>query len=163
MRKYDLYSSFVCFLVGLGFILGGLKYRFGNLYAPGPGFLPFIFGGVFSLLSIGLFFTTILAKIGPSEKTAFWKTDGSWQRVLYSLFSLVGYLVGLNYLGYLLTTFLFSFYLFRFIGKRKSWISIGTAAITSLISYLLFDVAMGVPLPKGLFIDWVIQNFRNAG
>ncbi len=51
MTSFNLVSSVVWFLVGLGFIIGGLKYGFGILNALGPGFLPAIFwGGVMSFV-----------------------------------------------------------------------------------------------------------------
>ena len=159
MRKYNLYSSIFLFLIGWGSILGGVKYQFGSLYSPGPGFLPVILGGILSLLSIGLFFTAFFSHILPSEKIAFQKPDKNWRNILSSIFALISYTVLLNYLGYALSTFIFLFYLFRFIGKKKWWISILIAALASVITYIGFAVALGIPLPKCMFIDWVGQTF----
>ena len=150
MRYSDLFTSIVWFLVGLGFTLGGLRLGFGNFGAPGPGFLPVLVGGILSGLSIGLFFRSLLAKTKP-QAVSFWKEKGSWKKVAFTLLSLILYLALLNYLGYLLTTFLFLGYLVKFIGKRGWGLSIFVSILATLVSYSLFARWMGVPLPTGIF------------
>lgn len=135
--------------------MGGLKYGFGELNAPGPGFLPALFGGVLSLLSVVSFFMALITNTGSSNELNFWREKQSWRKLLYSLFSLIGYLVFLDYLGYIVTTLVFCFCLFRFVGKRGWRISAATATIASLLSYLAFAVAMDVSLPKGVVITGI--------
>jgi putative tricarboxylic transport membrane protein len=137
-------------LVGVGFIWGGLKMEIAPLDAPGPGFFPTMIGGVFSLLSLALFINTSLSENQLQEKGRFWKEEKSWVKVFLSLFSLVFYLIALNYLGYILTTFLFVLYLLRFVGKRGWGRSLLIAIIVSLGSFAVFKTALGVLLPRGL-------------
>ena len=59
MRSPDQWSSLFWFLTGIGITLGSLKYGFGNLQAPRAGFITFFAGSVLSLLSIGLFFSSL--------------------------------------------------------------------------------------------------------
>lgn len=150
MRNRELYSSGVWFLVGLGFLFGGLRLGYGSLSTPGPGFLPSLIGGILSLLSILLFIVNVLAKNMLEGQVSFWKEKSSWRKVLFSFLSLIFYLIFLNYLGYIITTFLFSLYLFKFIGKRGWWVSILVAILASSVSWVIFSVGMEVPLPKGM-------------
>jgi putative tricarboxylic transport membrane protein len=150
MRRNDIYSSLVWLLVGVGFIWGGLKMEIGPLDGPGPGFFPTIIGGVLSLLSLALFLTTSWGENQLSVKGSFWKEQRSWVKVSLSLFSLVFYLIALNYLGYILTTFLFILYLLKFVGKRGWGGSLLIAIIASLGSFAVFKTALGVLLPRGL-------------
>ena len=150
MRNRELYSSGVWFLVGLGFLFGGLRLGYGSLSTPGPGFLPSLIGGILSLLSILLFIVNVLAKNRLEGQVSFWKEKSSWRKVLFSFLSLIFYLIFLNYLGYIITTSLFSLYLFKFIGKRGWWVSILVAILASSVSWVIFSVGMEVPLPKGM-------------
>ena len=149
VRNSDFYASLLWVLVGLGFLWGGIKLGVGVLNKPGPGFLPIVIGGVLCLLSIALFIATLSAKQLPKQES-FWKGEKSWKRVLASLLSLILYIIFLDYLGYIITTFLLFIYLLKLLGK-KGWVaSIVIAILASLLSYLLFNVAMEVRLPKGL-------------
>jgi putative tricarboxylic transport membrane protein len=137
-------------LIGLGFSWGGVKLGIGPVNNPGPGFFPLVIGGVLSLLSITLFIRTLWADIGRESKITFWKEKRSWEKVLFSLLALIFYLIFLNYLGYLLTTFLFIIYLLKFIGKKGWLTSVLMAILIAASSYALFQMGLGVSLPKGL-------------
>jgi len=122
----------------------------GPLNAPGPGFFPTLIGGIFSLLSMALFVTTLPIKDRLREGRGFWREKGSWRKVLPSLLSLVFYLISLDYLGYRITTFLFILFLLKFVGQRKWGSSILIAILVSGGSYAIFKTGLGVSLPKGL-------------
>jgi putative tricarboxylic transport membrane protein len=135
----------------MGFTLEGLNLGFGNFGVPGPGFLPVLIGGVLAGLSLGLFVKSLLLKTEPEEIASFWKEKGSWKKVLFTLLSLVLYLFFLDYLGYILTTFLFLCYLVKFIGKRGWVVSLSVSILATVISYGVFARWMEVPLPRGIF------------
>lgn len=151
LRNTDLSSSVFLIAVGLAFLLGGVQLGIGHLHEPGPGFFPLLIGGVVFFLSLLQFIGSYADRAGFSKQGGFWKEKESWKRVSSSLFSLVFYLLFLDYLGYIATTFPFLLYLIKFTGKKGWPSSILIAALASLISYLLFRVGMEVPLPKGIF------------
>jgi putative tricarboxylic transport membrane protein len=150
VRNNDSWSSLVWLFAGLGFIAGGLRMGIGPLNAPGPGFFPTLIGGIFSLLSLALFIGSFSKKSQVREKIHFWREEKSWRKVVLSLGSLVFYLIFLNYLGYIITTFLFIFFLLKFVGKRGWVSSILTAVLVSLGTYAVFKMGLRVSLPKGL-------------
>jgi putative tricarboxylic transport membrane protein len=135
----------------MGFTLEGLQLGFGSFGVPGPGFLPVLIGGILAGLSLGLFVKSLLLKTEPEEIASFWKEKGSWKKVLFTLLSLVLYLFFLDYLGYILTTFLFLCYLVKFIGKRGWVVSLSVSILATVISYGVFARWMEVPLPRGIF------------
>ena len=148
MRSYNLISSFFWFLVGLGFTLGGIRYGFGTWKEPGPGLLPVVFGTLLGLLSVMLFILS-LKQIKRSKGKPFWETRGSWKIIFAVLLSLLGYMALFKQLGFILLTFLFIFFLLRFVGKKGWVISISLALVISFFSYGLFSLLLGTPLPKG--------------
>ena len=148
LRSYDAISSSFWLLVGVGFITGGFRYGFGSWHEPGPGLLPVVFGAVLGILSLVLLIVSLMAGGGP-EKKAFWEAKGSWRTVLAVSLALLGYMAIFNQLGFVLTTFLFLFFLLKFIGKKGWLVSISLALVLSFFCYGFFSHLLGTPLPKG--------------
>ena len=132
---------------------GGLKMGLGPLNAPGPGFFPAVIGGILSSLSAALLVTASRSKASPA-RGSFWKQKGSWVKILPSLLSLLFYLAFLDFLGYLLTTSLFIFFLLKFVGKKGWGASILIAVIVAAGSYAMFRMGLGVLLPRGFISFW---------
>ena len=69
------------------------------------------------------------------------------------VFMLIAYALLLERTGYLLTTGLFAAYLFALLAetRRRWWAIVAGAVATAVVTYLVFDRAFSVQLPKGLF------------
>ncbi len=141
-------SSSFWLLVGAGFIAGGLRYGFGTWHAPGPGLLPVVFGAVLGVLSSVLLIVSLVRRDALEQKS-FWEMKGSWRTVLAVALSLLGYMVFFKPLGFIITTFLFLFFLLRFIGNKGWLLSIALALLISIFCYGFFSHLLGTPLPKG--------------
>ena len=153
MKSNDSVSSLFCLGLGLVFTAGGLQMGIGPLNAPGSGFFPAVIGGMFSSMSAVLFVTAARRK-ETATKPTFWKQEGSWVKIFPSLLSLVFYLAFLDFLGYLLTTSLFIFFLLKFVGKKGWGASILIAVIVAAGSYAMFRMGLGVLLPRGFISFW---------
>jgi putative tricarboxylic transport membrane protein len=153
MRNYDLGSGLFCLLIGLGFVVGGIKMGLGPLNAPGAGSFPTMIGGIFSALSLALLIKAAIWKNRAMEKQRFWKEKRSWVKVSLVLLSLVFYMISFDLLGYIATTIIFIVFLLKFVGKKNWGVSIVMAVLVSFGSYALFKMALGVSLPRGL-IKW---------
>ncbi len=153
MKNYDWGSGLLCLLIGMGFVAGGVKMGLGPVSAPGAGFFPAALGGILSALSLALLITTALGKFRAEEKQRFWKEKNSWVKIALVLLSLILFMLLLEFLGYIITTIIFVFFLLKFVGKKGWRISIVMAVLVSLGSYALFKMALGVSLPRGL-IKW---------
>lgn len=150
MKTYDWVSGLLCLIIGLAFVVGGVRMGLGPLDAPGSGFFPTLIGGILSALSLTLLTATALGKMRAMETQPFWKEANSWVKVSLVVSSLIFYMAFLEYLGYIATTIIFILFLLRSVGKKSWGISLTMALLVSLGSYALFKMALGVYLPRGL-------------
>jgi putative tricarboxylic transport membrane protein len=149
-KNKDFLSSVVWGAVALAFTWGGLRLGVGSLHRPGPGFIPSMIGVLLLLLSAALLLITLSQGKNEQAKVALWKEKGSWEKILSSFIALLFYLILLNPLGYLVTTFLFLTYLIRFVSGKGWRLALGIAILTSGASYLLFAIGLEVRLPQGI-------------
>jgi putative tricarboxylic transport membrane protein len=149
MKNRDLLSSIICMAFGGLFAVGALQLGLTRKGGPGPGFLPFFTG--LALIFVSLF--VLIPALGQREKTEsshFFPERDGFRKLLFVLFSLFTFGISMKYLGYLLTTFLFMFFVSR-VMKPKGWRTNALLAlVTAVVSYTLFAVLLEVNLPKGL-------------
>ena len=136
---------------GAGICLWSLQYGLGTLAAPGPGFMGFCAGASVCLFSIaGLFANRGIRKgdgklFGPL-----------WRDSLLILLLLLGFALLLNFLGFMVCTFLF---LLILVGRKRtySWpLVLGLSLGPSIVMYIVFEVWLQAHLPKGLlgYLGW---------
>ena len=116
----------------------------------GPGLLPFIVGGILSLLSCILLFQSFTRKVAPELKKPFWTNPLGWKAVLVTLLAAAIYPFALKGLGFLLSTYLFLFFLFTIIGHQTWWKACLGGVSTALIGYLIFEVWLKANMPRGI-------------
>lgn len=152
MRDKDLISSVFFLLFSLVITIESIHIGIGTAKNPGIGFFPFCQGFILFLLSVWLLVCVLLRKRKPTDKIE--DLSFHWQNIIMVTISILLYSYLLEYLGYLLATFILMGFLFSSI-ERKSWRSVLIATVCSSgISFLLFDILLKVELPKGtLFLD----------
>jgi len=150
-RRYLVGSTFwVAF--GVFFCLGGLRYGLWKGVAPGPGFLPFVGGAILICLSLVVLGSGIIKRTGirGEEATqAFFTGQESWKRVLVVSVALVAYVLILQVLGFVITTFLFSVAVLR-LGPKSFTFVLVAATVMTVSFYILFKVLLHVMLPVGV-------------
>lgn len=161
MKKFNVTSSLFCIPFGLAFVLGGFGYGFGSWRNPGPGLFPVVFGCLLMLLSGGLLIHTLLSS-KEVERRTFWRTEGSWKAVLLAGVCLILYTLVLKQLGFLLTSFLFVFTLMKFIFRKRWLVSVGIGLLLAVVSYALFSLLLGTPLPKGQIYGSFVRVIHRA-
>ncbi len=149
MRNPDQWSSLFWFLAGLGITLGSLKYGFGNLQAPGAGFITFFAGAVLSLLSVALFLSSLKSERVRKGVGVLWE-GLEVGKVIYVLFLLVAYTLILKHLGFLISTFGLLCLLFRVKATYHLMKVILMSLLITSGAYLLFQVWLKVQLPRGI-------------
>lgn len=139
------------FLLGFSVFIGyfSIHLGIGELNLLGAGFIPF-------LAAILLFVLSIIVLIkGFFEKD---KQEGHKEplhleevkKPLMLLGGLIMYAILLVPLGYPVTMFLFVFFMF-FIMQPKKWkTDLPYAALVSIVSFVLFNVLLDVPMPFGI-------------
>jgi cellulose synthase/poly-beta-1,6-N-acetylglucosamine synthase-like glycosyltransferase len=118
---------------------------FGN---PGEGLVPLVAGVCMCILSIVVFFRSYLQ--GSSETKVFTEKKQGLQVVFITIMALLIFPVIFEYLGFLIATFFLLFFLFKVIGEMKWKLSLVGTLLTTLCSYLIFNVWLKVQFPRGL-------------
>ncbi len=141
--KYDRMTSLLLLAFAILFCVQSYQLGMGSLRDPGRGFIPFLSGVLLAGLSIAIFLRSILKGEQPS-------TFGKgWKRGVWAVGGLFIYILILERLGFIVTTFLFLILTLLSIepGKWKSAFLV--SLFTVIISYLVFSVWLKVQLPTG--------------
>jgi putative tricarboxylic transport membrane protein len=123
----------------------------GSLHKPGPGLMLFCAGLGVGCLSLWLLLETFISRnihkeAAPKEV----KLNKSSTTVMVCV-SLFVYAIAVNWIGFVLSTLLFTIFLLRLIESHKWWITILEASLITLGNYLIFVVWLGLSLPNGFF------------
>jgi hypothetical protein len=148
MKKRDLASSIIWMALGGLFEAGALQQGLMRRGVPGPGFLPLIGGLALIFVSLFVLVPALKGK-EKGESGGFFPEPDSFRRLLFALGALFAFGIAMEYVGFLLTTFLFMLSMGRLI-EPKGWSTILLLALlTAVLSHLLFSVFLEVQLPKG--------------
>ena len=128
-------------------------YPFGSLSRIGPGFFPFCLSLVLATLSIVIIVKAIFQpdEKGPVSGSLLTKAKVLRVVVIFCLMVAYGFL--LSRLGFLVTTFLFTFTLFKFVEPHNWVLSTLGALAASIGNHLLFDVWLQCQFPSG-WLGW---------
>lgn len=148
MRVLDLISGLAWLLLSLFAMLESYRLDIGSFQKPGSGFMPCL-----AACALGFFSAIICVQalsVRKRDEEEVWPNRRGWTNVALLLMLLTGYALSLELLGFLLGTFCLLLLLLKII-VPQSWVkSIGFSFLASLLSYLLFDAWLKVPLPPGL-------------
>ncbi len=151
MKYPDRYSGFFLFFLGLAVLVEALHLGLKVGKVMGPGFFPFLGGIILISLSTFLILQSYTAQQSPGEKKSFWLSEAGWKRVLLTLVALGAYPIVIDRLGFVLSTLLFLFFLFRGVARMR-WRAVFTGGIVSAFSaFLIFELWLKAGLPKGPF------------
>jgi putative tricarboxylic transport membrane protein len=158
MQKENFYSSIFFFLVGIAFTLGSLKFSIWDRYGPGAAFFPFVLGMILCILSLILFLNNV--GTGKKEKSP---TAARSDRIAYSnIRKVVQYLIFLvcfyfifEWVGFVLTIFIFIATAMIFVSKRGVKMALISSILFAVITYLLFSRLLNVTLPDGRLINLI--------
>jgi len=145
--QYDRISGVFFLAVGVFFAAYARTVDVGTWSEPGPGFLPLLAGICMTVMATALFLKSFRRKGSPVPP--FFPKADSWKRVLATVASLAGYALALQYLGFMLTTFLFVGFLVKFIFPQTWTRALIVATLTAAASRLLFVDFLKTQLPKG--------------
>lgn len=147
MDKKAIPGSLLWTCIAVAVMTVSIGLGIGKFSNPGAGFLGFWAGALLCVLSI---FLALLNRRDKEEvllSAGAWKTGG-WHTPLLVVVSLVIYCLALPVMGYLGATFGFVAALFAITGIRI-WLNITGSLLTSIITFILFDFLLKMPLPRG--------------
>jgi putative tricarboxylic transport membrane protein len=159
MKRYLLADGLIWVLLGIGICIGSVTLRLGDFHTPGAGFLPFVAGVLLGIFGLILMFSTLISQAREEKDAGDQEglTKRGWGRFLnpsLTVAILFGYILLLEPLGFLLTTFVCLLTLFK-LSEPKRWVTpLILSGTTAVLSYLVFSVWLQCQLPKGLLRFW---------
>lgn len=150
LRDRDVNSSLFWTLIGILFCIGGLHYGIRRSGIPGPGFVPFVTGLLLVALSLMLLASRFLKRGDRVGSVGDPMPGGqALRRILTVLGALCLYVLILEPLGFLVTTFLFMVVLLRLEPRKWMFILLLSSGAT-VFFFALFKMLLRVPLPSGV-------------
>ncbi len=141
LRNPEAASALVCLVFAVAFGVEAFRLGLGTLGSPGPVLTPFLYACILGLLSVCL----LVRSAGESSRFAF---GLQWRSVAPILAILFAYAVAIDWLGYLICTFVALFALLRLAAVRRIHSLVFAGVATGLV-HLLFVKWLLVPLPMG--------------
>jgi len=135
-------------VIGVSTTLASIKLGIGRVNNPGAGFMSFYAGLLLIILSL------VLAALGIRKRRFTPSSSFSLpisKNLVIALCSLFGFVLVLKTLGYLISTGLFVFVLFKITAPKKLLGPLFWAIGVSLATYFLFSVLLNCNFPKGVF------------
>ena len=151
MKKYDRVWGWLWFVLGLGICAESIRLNLGTLHKPGPGFLPFLTGAFLGTLGLILGLSSVSNEFKEEDSGNKTWIKGKEKNILLPLSALFGYILLLDFLGFLFTTFVFLFFLFKLAEPKRWFFPLYLAGGTAVLSYLIFSVWLQCQFPKGVF------------
>ncbi len=145
---YNRIAAFFFLGVAVFFSIYARSVDIGSWHEPGPGFRPFWAAITLGCMSFALLIGSYARKAWAARPSFFPRSD-SWKRVLATFLSLIAYNLLLMHLGFTITTFLFLFFLVKFIFPQTWARSLAVAIVGSTVARLLFINFLETQLPKG--------------
>jgi putative tricarboxylic transport membrane protein len=148
--KAEKVTCLLFFLLAVFIGFESIKYPLGTIDNPGPGFLPLLLGITMAVMTIAL--AVRVWKNGPAKvHHTFWPEKGGLSKVSLAFLTVLLFTALLEITGYMINIFFLFLILLRPIGRQK-WIwSISISVGATLVSYLLFDRWLMIPLPRGIW------------
>ena len=144
----DKITAIFFFLLSIFVCIESYRLNLGAISNPKAGLFPFISGVLLGFFSFLGFFNKMPWTKAFKEgyrKFVQWK----FQKVLSVLIILFAYASLLKTVGFLISTFLLVFFTYEVVGIGKIKRGILIALISTIASYLLFQIVLKAQLPKG--------------
>ncbi|HSB68946.1 MAG TPA: tripartite tricarboxylate transporter TctB family protein [Candidatus Methylomirabilis sp.] len=150
MRRADQITGVIVLIFSLVVIEGARRMPPSGTFGPGAGFLPFWLGAAMAVLAIILLVNASREPAHVSGRSPFPK-GRRLLPILATVGALGGFILLLEILGFLLATALLTAFLLRVVEREGWWISVGVGLANAAGLYVVFQVLLGVSLPKTVF------------
>ena len=149
MRRAHMIAAIVGLILAIAYTAGALRYANGTAAEPGPGFFPLCIGIFWIVASLG-FGSGIWSKKEGQEHME-WPKRAGWYRVAGIVGACIIYLILLQLVGNAIAGGLTCLVVLQTMGGLHWYTKIGAAAAMGLGCYVLFDMILKVPLPRGIW------------
>lgn len=142
-------GSLFWLIFGLSVTFWSFKLGLGSLDAPSSGFLGFLAGSFVTLMALIILIQSFTAREMQVKLSILWKGSG-WWRPLTVVLLILAYTLGVERLGFVLTSFLFLLITFKWVEKFPWPKTILVTVLVIGFTYLLFHTFLNAPLPRGI-------------
>lgn len=148
MKQYDLYGGIFWLLFGVIVAVVSLAdLGLGSSSHPGPGLFPFLIGIIMALVAVVLM---AMGWASRKKDVTFTQLPSFSRRIPLTLAVLCVYALVLEYFGYLISTSILLFYLFK-VSSAVNWrMSLLMTVAVMAVSYYFFVVLLQSQLPNGI-------------
>ena len=146
MSRADVGPALFWIAIAVWMAYAAFDLGLGSVQDPGSGFVLFWVAVSMLALSVAVLAAALRARAG--EAGALW-SDTRWGKIASVVLALIVYAVALPRLGFILTTTLVLFFLFKVIEPQRWWVAIVGAVASAIIGYVVFKVWLGAQLPSG--------------
>ena len=136
-------------LLALAVVLGLDNWRTGIAWdstGPEPGYFPFYLCVILGGASLYGLITTAMAR---SDAGDVFVTQAQLRRVMQVFVPTLMFVLGVQFLGIYVASFVLTAGFMRLVGKIAWWKSLLTAFVFTALMFVVFDVAFDVIMPKG--------------
>jgi putative tricarboxylic transport membrane protein len=147
MKKKEVASSLGWIIFGLMISIGSISVGLGSFRRPGPGMFHFIIGSAIILLSS---YQIVVQFHKNSDNSKILPHRDGLKRIIYTILILIFFAVAIEYLGFVICTFIFFALLLKTVGQKRWGYTIITSLTVSILTYIIFHIWLNVNLPKGL-------------
>ena len=116
---------------------------------PGSGLMPFILGLLLAALALALIVTGGGAPAHTGEKIGFWE-KGAWVLPLAAILITAVFIEVFDDVGAITSVFVLVTGWLLFVSRKRIHVAVLTGALTGLAVYLLFDLFLKTPFPRGI-------------
>lgn len=153
MKKINFIFAGICAALGVIIIAVASTYPTAADYGtgvPGPGLWPIVISVI--LLLCAAFLIVKSLKLKPEQDTKVELMNEGSRRVYVTIAILFGYLLVLEFLGFIIATTVMEFVFIQWFAKKKPWITLLISAVVTLVIYAVFQYVLSVPVGSfGIF------------
>jgi putative tricarboxylic transport membrane protein len=146
-KKMDLSLIFFVFL-SIVICCEAYKLDLGDFHAPKSGLFPFFLGTLMGILSLAKISVNLFS--GSSNDIDIISIPVKRMSLLIG--AILAYIVLMEKLGFIVSTFFYVFFLMRAVESKRWLIAIMIAVLIATCTYLIFDYILNVQLPRNNLI-----------
>jgi putative tricarboxylic transport membrane protein len=136
----------ILLLLGIFVCYQGIDLSVGTPSRPGPGFVPFGLGIILTVLAVIFLWQS---SPGREEKAKTTPSAVKYRRTGMAVGTLCLYALTVNWLGYILSTFVL-FVIWLALIERRGWLQTASLACLAVVAVYFFNALFSVQLPAGL-------------
>ena len=150
MKKADLYFSVFLLALSVFTFAEGWTYPYIRRANVGSGFFPVWISALLFILALANTAKIVIAIKKEGDKPFFTSWNHGVRAAIFFV-SLIVYILGIQYLGMLLATFLYSIFVYKIFDKYTWKSTLPTAIGLVVFVYLIFNLVLGLRLPTGFW------------